>query len=459
MTAAPPTADRAQQLVRARRVLPHLLVGAVFLLQLDRLVSFTVKHAVNILYWDQWDFYTPLFEHASLWRIFAWQHGPPRLGVGLVFTRVVAGLTHWNTRTEALATVGVVALAALAALWLKRALFGSLSLTDVVIPVLFLSRAQHELLLGAVDPSHGPFPLLLTMLICLAWLQPNRLVRYALVVALNFLLVFTAFGLLMGLITPLLLAFDCSRALREREKPTLAAGIATLAAALASLGCFLIGYTLTPGSEAFRFPYGNVLAYPLYAGLVLANVVGFKAHYGAVPDAVGIALLLGMVGTLFHNARLIARSDGDAPGRSRIVVILIGFSLLFSFAAAIGRLPLGLDTADSSRYYLYATIGVLGLYFHLLALRTTAVRRWALAAVVVAALVAGFHTTRLDQDTINHLTNGKRSWQACYLRTEDITGCDKAAGFVLYPRPEVTGLKAKLEYLKRNRLNLYGGDP
>jgi hypothetical protein len=414
---------------------------------------------VNILYWDQWDFYTPFFEHASLWRLFDWQHGPPRLGIGSVVASVVADLTRWNTRSEALVIVGIVSAATLAAIGLKRALFGSLTFTDVVIPLLFLSRAQHEMLVGAADPSHGPFPLLLTVLICLAWVQPNRLVRYGVVLSVNFVMIYTAFGWFMGLITPPLLAWDCYRAARTQRRGAAVGGLLAFVIALLSLASFFVGYAFVPGAEGFHFPYANVLAYPWYAGLMFANVLGFKAQNGLGASVVGIVLLACVVGALVHHLRLMVRRHGEAERASRIVTILLTYSLLFALGTAIGRVQLGAASADSSRYYLYLIVGALGLYFHLLTLESRTIRRWGTTALVIGAVVAGLHTTRVDEHSISWTSNGKSAWKTCYLRTEDIAGCDRATGFMIYPRPEATGLKRKLDYLKRHRLNLYAGEP
>ena len=458
VTAPSPEARGAATLRSAHRYLPLLFAGAVSLFQLDRLLAFTARNAVNVLYWDQWDFCTPLFERASLWRIFAWQHGPPRLGVGSVFAWLVAGLTHWNTRAEALATVGVVAAAAAAALLLKRAVFGSLAFTDVVIPLLLLSRAQHEALVGVTDPSHGPFPLLLAVLICLAWLHPRRPVRYALVLSLNFLMIYTAFGWFMGLVTPALLALDCRRAARERDRSALVAGVAGLAVSLLSLASFFVGYVFVPGAEGFRFPYGNGFAYLRYAGLVFANVVGLKARYGAVTSLAGIVLMACVVGVLAYHLVLMTRRAGGVERTSRVIVILVGWCLLFGLGTAVGRVHLGADSADSSRYYLYVTAGALGLYCHLLATRRAVFRVSGLAVVVAASLVAGLHLSQLDLDTIEREANGKRAWRDCYLESEDVAGCDRRAEFVIYPRPGATGLKAKLDYLERNKLNLFAAD-
>jgi hypothetical protein len=443
----------------ARGPWPAALVGAAFLIQLSVLLVFTLQHAVNVLFWDQWDFYTPLFERASLWRIFDWQHGPVRQGLGSVAAWMLAGLTHWSSRAEALAAVGIVGAAALLALHLKRRLLGPIGFLDAVIPVLFLSRAQYEVLVGPTNLSHGPLPLLLTMLICLAWTHPRRAIRYALVLGLNFLMIFTTFGLLMGLITPALLAIDGYRAVRARQRRAAAGTILALGAALLSLVVFFAGYAWSPAAACSGRPCGSLWDYPWFAGLMYANAFGFKAYALLGSSIVGIAVLACVVGVLTRHLRLTWSADADASRTSRALVILLTYSLLFCLATAIGRAALGLQAADGSRYYLYVAIGVFGLYLHLLTLRPTAIRGVGLALAGLGTLVAGFYLTPLDEGAVSRLSSGKRRWAGCYLKTGDVEGCEATAVFKIYPDPAATGLREKLDFLKRNGLNLYAEDP
>lgn len=254
-----------------------LLCAASFFL-LARLLLFTWKHAVNILFWDQWDFYTPLFQRDSLWQIFRWQHGPHRQGIGFVLDSILAGFTHWNSRSEAFFIVGVMAVAMLLALYLKKQLFGGFQFTDVIIPFLFLTRAQYEMLVGPSNPSHGAFPVLLTALICFAWIQSNPIRRYSLVLLINFLLVYTGFGILMGLITPALLTFDCYQSIRSgRPGSWILPGIALVIATL-SLSSFYVGYQFNAAVDCFQPPNaGSSLKYLWYAGLMLGKLFRIEA--------------------------------------------------------------------------------------------------------------------------------------------------------------------------------------
>jgi hypothetical protein len=434
------------------RYIHVFMVSAVSLVLFWRLLSFTLNNSVNILFWDQWDFYNAFFENHTLWQIFDWQHGPHRQGLGLVFTWLLTRLTHWNSRADAVAVVGVLFGATVLALYLKRRLFGPLEYADLIIPFLFLTRSQYESLVGTSNLSHGPFPLLLMMLICLAWLQPNRLTRYSLVLSLNFLMTFTGFGLFMGVITPLLLGVECHRAARAKQNGALAEGMAALAISFLSFGSFFIGYKFDPAVSCFHFPFDNVWAYPWYVGLMFSNVFGLKGNLDGV-STIGITILVCAIALLVYHVMKIWRTNANTKDASWIISILLSYSLLFGFNTAIGRVCLGMDTADSSRYVPYMVMGLLGIYFHLLTLDKTTARNVVLVGCVAVSAIAGLYLTEPDQRLIAWYSNGKREWRACYLQTESIEDCNTTTNFQVYPWPDI--LREKLAYLKRNKLNLY----
>jgi len=56
------------------------------------------------------------------------------------------------------------------------------------------------------------------------------------------------------------------------------------------------------------------------------------------------------------------------------------------------------------------------------------------------------------------VSEGKQAWKSCILQTGNIDYCDQATGFPIYPDPRRTHLVEKLQFLQKNRLNLYSGD-
>src|SRR5207245_6614855 len=82
------------------------------------------RSAVNILFWDEWDYLQPLRDHVGAWRLFSWQHGPHRMGLGYLFIAAVYGASGWDGRAEAFATGVVFVLITTLALVLKRVVVG-----------------------------------------------------------------------------------------------------------------------------------------------------------------------------------------------------------------------------------------------------------------------------------------------------------------------------------------------
>lgn len=126
---------------------------------------------------------------------------------------------------------------------------------------------------------------------------------------------------------------------------------------------------------------------------------------------------------------------------------------------AVGRLRTGLLTAYASRYVIYLNLGFLGLYFHLLNISRPVMRRLFLAALLTSVLASSWHINRME---MGHFPLIKQQWQRCYLQVENIDRCNAEAGSSIYP-PAVMALtpearqafQGKLQYLKKNRLNLY----
>src|SRR6266478_4983604 len=68
--------------------------------------------AVNVIYWDEWDFLGGLFEDRGWWELFTWQHGPHREGLGYAVIKICAALSSWDTRFEAFVVGGITVVSA-----------------------------------------------------------------------------------------------------------------------------------------------------------------------------------------------------------------------------------------------------------------------------------------------------------------------------------------------------------
>jgi hypothetical protein len=437
--------------------MPPLLVGAVFSLLVFRLFRLIDDWAVNVFFWDQWDFTTvTLFERGNLWQMFDWQHGPHRQGVGAVLQVAVEPLYRWSSRGEAFTAGAIVAVAALGALYLEKRLLGRLSYAAAIIPISFLSPAQYESLWVMPNFSHGPLPLLLLVVYCLAWTVRRTALRYALVIFVSFLTTYTGFGFFVGPLTPLLLSVDHWTTAREARIGT-GPWIVALGLSLVSLASFFYGYTWQPAADCVANQAEPLLRYGAFAALMLAHFAGARgAGVGAL--LTGTALLAGVLASLLWSARRLSAA-GDADKRRFLVTAaLASYGLLFCFGTAYGRLCLGVENALSSRYTNYVTLGILGLYFsaHFVTRRgTRAVLLFVLAGVAAAGSLP---IQDADVARIQHTYAVKSSWRSCYLAFEDVERCDSQTRVHVYPQPDATHLKAKLDYLERAKLNLFS-DP
>lgn len=411
------------------------------------MVTHTLPMSVNIPYWDQWDFYTPLFNRASLWEIFRWQHGPHREGVGLVADKFILAWTHWNAGAESLLIVACFCAAALLAIFLKVKLFGRLSYADAVIPAMFLMLAHMGAVTVIPNPSYSGFPELLIMCYCLAWTSKNVVTRYSAVLLLNFLLIYTGFGFFIGIVTLFMLVIDIGRAAREKSGlflPLIAVGFAAI-----SFASFFWHFERSPAKLARCIEHPHLLDYSWFVALMFALFLGVRR-------AVVLASLVGgVVGVLLiwitsrHAIRLWRETVSSHP--HRVITILGSFSLLFAIGAALGRTCLGMPGAAQSYRYLGLLLpGFLAIYFHLNTIRSGGRKIIALAVFLIAIIPPA-----LRNHADPYTENGKRAWISCLQQNGTVSQCQQSTNFVLHPDPMRTHLQEKIDFLKRNRLSFY----
>ena len=457
-----PVASEEQQ-GTAREVAHYLLsygspavVIVAFVFFSTRMFRLISDYAVNIFFSDQWDINdATLFEKHSLWQMFTWQHGPHRQGLGALFAKLIEPQFRWNSRTESFVVGWIIVASAICALYLKKRLYGRLSVTDAAIPSLLLMPAQYETLFVTPNFAHGPFPLLLIVLYCLAWTVGNPGGRYVLVLLLNFLTIYTGFGLLLGGLTPCLLLLDHWASPSEERLPaTHFAGVITLS--LLSFGSFFLGYKFDPAVDCFNPKPLSLKSDVAYMAFMFSHFFTLKG-VGGLQWAVGIAALIALAVSMATAFLWVIRGKDTDASRSRrtilvIVAALTAYCLLFCASTAYGRLCAGFQTARASRYVIYLELGVLGVYLHVLAIRHAWIRRILLTGVLAAIFLASSYADYSDMEYFHTI---KFHWKRCYVMTEDPNLCNQAVGFPNYPNPEQTNMQRKLEFLKQTRQNLY----
>jgi len=433
-----------------------VLVCLVTLGVAARFFVLTDRYAVNVLFSDQWHIYDPLFYGYGTWQSFTMQHGPPRLGVGVFVTEAVALATGWNTRAEAFAVGFIFCLVAVAALYLKWRLFKSLTTWDSLIPLIVLSLSQVASNAFMTFPAYSAVPVLLLMLYAVSLTCRNAKLRYGAVSLLNFLLVFSCWGIFVGLLTPPLLTYLLIRHAAAREGAAKRwAGVA-LSTSLLSLALFFVDYHFLPAVDCFQFPHYPPGDYFLFVTHLFSYSVGVGCRYPRVSEGIGTLLVMAFLFVLAVEVRELARGKQYEP-RHIVIVLFISFSLVFALNAAVGRVCVGDCAAVTDRYQALLAPAWLGIYFVAAGLK----KRFhhASAGFLIFALcflLPQLKVSSYERD-LGHYTEAKKKWVACYLEKEDAALCDESAGLNIFSPKHRAELEEKLDYLKRRRLNFFAG--
>jgi hypothetical protein len=451
-----------------RRHLAHVLVFSAYSILAFRFFRIVFLYAVNIFAWDQWGFNdATLFEKHSLWQVFRWQWGPHREGIGGVLSKLLEPSTRWNSRYEDFGIATIILVAAVLALFLKKRLFGTIGYEDIIIPLIFLTPVQYENLIAAEGPTPCSLPLLLMIVYCISWTIDSYWWKYLCVLLVNCFLIYTGYGMFVGLVTPCLIIVDYYRNTRHLARSYHAGSAVALSLSLASLLSFFIGYKVggVGVARTCSLPQmKNAVNYFWFMDLMFATFVGAKpVRPGKLLVLAiilgGIILLSTLIALLFSFKRLF--SEAIAPWRTSVVVnALLGYSLLFCLTAAFGRECLGLGLAESSRYMTHLILAFFGLYLSALSMRSKNWRTIYVALLFAVAILSSGHINTADYSVMNEYSRDKRAWRECYLIRHNIQQCNTQTHFQIMPSSDLSfidekGLQEKLDFLERNHLNLY----
>jgi hypothetical protein len=447
-------------LKKYRAYLPLIALGLAALGLAERLFLLVDRYAVNIFFADQWEFNdATVFQPHSFWQIFLWQQGPHREGLGGVLSKLVEPFFRWDSRMESFLVAGLLVASTALALWLKRRLTGALDYYDVVIPSIFLTATQCELIFGDANLALGALPLLLVVVYCLCWTIPARLPRIVAVLILNFALIFTGFGVLMGMVTPIALLAALWMSPTDRQH--LGSYLPAMSLAAVSLALFFVGYRWNPDVPCYDSGPRSPAEYFRFAALMHANYLGFDSVTSKHPEFWGVlllGLLLATIGTIAANIVLAAKSEPGHPSWLIVPFVLMAFSLAFAAATAHGRVCLGLGAAQESRYMPYLTPGFLGAYLYLSrVLPKHWLRHSVLAVFLGMCAYAGWPVHAGDQMEMTGFRETKLRWKSCYLANKNIDLCNRQVGRRICNPRQDPHLQQKLDLLETEHLNLFSG--
>ena len=434
------------------------------------LLAFVRAHAVNVPYWDQWDFLRGVWTGQPWYVLCDLQHGPHRQGFLFCLTAMVLDFTQGDLRVEALWIGSWLVLATILALALVRRMTGRWHPADVLLAMWCLWLMQFETITATPNLSHsiGPLAVLLAAAHCL-WTQ-RPWVRWLGAAMCSWLLTFSGFGLFGAMMLGGLAGVAAVRSLLagSGEKGY---GPALTAFGLIVLGfvVFFRGYVFNPASEGFAFPHYPLRDYAPFLAWMLALPFGFTK--ATMPAAlVGTAGLVLALATMLWQGRKLVCADTDGR-RESISLLLVGTSLLFACNTAIGRVHLGTSMGITSRYL--SLLLPLPIAAYLLC-RTS---EWAAGRKVFIAMLGLFAllpyrdffaegvpqigTWGLPREwqalSFTH-RDQKLAWYFAYLRTRDVGQANALAHTSVYPEELAARLQSAVKILEDHRVSFAAGD-
>jgi hypothetical protein len=427
-----------------------LIIGTAFALALVRLAGLVQDDAVNVLYGDQWDFLTPLFEGQGPWASFVRQHGPHRQGLGGVLQWALYNLSSWDVRAEAWAGVAVLAAAATAALACAYRVRGRLLPCDAVLPLIILSPLHWETLLLAPNLAHSVLPLALTCSLALIWLLPASKIRVGVIGALVVLCIFTGFGFSAAAAALLVTLASLSSANSDRR-----AALAIIALIIAGIAAFLIGYHWDPAVPGWHFPVADWWNYGTFVAYMLATLVGLREHTAFAATAGGLLALL-VVG-VFASSLWQIWAQG-ATRRTSTAALLTGTALAYMAFTAFGRLPVNLEAAFLWRYTTMTMPAVLGLIIFAQPWTEPAIspalRRCVVAGLCVLGVVIWGNFG--PEPRAAAIAMAKRQWVQAYLTSHDLTRANTISGYWVYPpQHDAPNVAERLRWLEQHHLTFF----
>jgi hypothetical protein len=168
----------------------------------------------------------------------------------------------------------------------------------------------------------------------------------------------------------------------------------------------------------------------------------------------GVILLFFFCSILIYHVWQILRKKTTYKNVSLMIVILIGYVVLYVFNTAIGRVCLGLTTAQASRYVTLLIPTFLGGYFFLLTLNQRKLRRIFILGYFLVILPGHLPLQFDEKHPATYYSHWKQQWKDCYLETRDFYRCNRVVGKGVYPYESIE-IQQKLDYLEEHQLNLF----
>ena len=440
--------------------LNKVTIAAIYVVLTLQLTLFVDTYAVNILWWDQWDFLKPFFEEKGYLDIFMQQHGPHRQGLAFVLTSLIYKATNWNVRIEAFFMVGLLFFTSLLFSYTTVRLNKGFSFFDAAVPLMILSPTFYETVYQTANASHGIFPLFLIGVIALGqtftfW------VRILVTTFCGFIALFTGFGFFAGVMVAIWAVWGTFCALISKNRQRLIVYATALLVMAGGFYLFFNGYVFNPAVECYHFPHSPIHEYLLFMIYMLGFFGGIHCSLGVLFCRLSLVVGLLQAAVFLQVSVMVLKRflvKGDkATALTRICFILGGFSATYMASTAIGRVCI--DTAvQAARYLPLMTPAYIALYLYLRQKSSNNLKRFLLFSLFVGlllkALVFSFPFAEKSMPSMVEISNKKGLWIESYNETGDLRKASNLSGFKLYPADPMV-LYSRMQYLQERNLTFF----
>lgn len=414
-------------------VLPFLVTA--YLLLAFRLFWFIRRHAVDLFFYDQWNYLKTALNQAGFWEGFWTPLGPHRLGLAYPLYQAALNLGDYSN-IYLVYLVGLLALLnSLLFLALKRRIQGAFYLSDVFVPLVFFDLNQHALYF--TNPNIAVHHLPFTFLILLAGyfvLRPARWLRILVPLAIP-LVVFTGNGFFVGLGAGLYAFYRYLAKGRARHDLFLAIMVFLAVSAYLWTAHYVSFDCAGATPQSFKY-YVFFIKGMLLNGLVI----------GLQTSLLSWGVFLGLGIALFW-------AFWFSQGRYRQVdgyPLFFLYTALFVAATLISRWCYGLAITESSRYIPHVTLSFMALGF--LRFRNNRLMHLIHGGLLALFFIyAQYKFSVWRAPMVEKQTRDMRVWRACYLQTGSVEQCNAKTNFRIYPKDNAHfNLSAQLERLAKH---------
>lgn len=413
-------------------------------------LNFIYRFGVNVISWDEWEilpFFDDLYAGTlTLGRLFS-QHNEHRIFFPRIIMLGVGHFTHYNTVSLMYVSWAFVFLALVALFVVHRQLYGkSLAALALFIPTawfVFTERQMENFLWGWQIQITG----CTAMFICAVVLLRNAGRGWGRFVLAAACCVVSSFSFASGLLVwpaifceLLYVLFQSKENLARRV--LLKMTVAWVALSLFCGALYLHHYQKPGGHPSLEY----ALRHPLLGLYVFTGTWGGALVRDVRPEVAAGAVLLALAAVLFVAA---TRGRVD-PKRFVISIPLFVFAFGAIAMITLGRSGFGVEgVCNASRYATVSLLGVLGVYYGILALEAGALRSTLAGAMGVIFALGIFGSL----DGALEFGAGLRQHQrdvARVLRTAEQRTAKELE--IAYPRAGAVATRLKI--MKKYRLNV-----